>query len=58
MVAANCWPLGRYRLAMTIEMVNLPFLAMVLGSHFPALALRRRRVGLLRVGEVHQGGGA
>ena len=35
MVAANCWPLGRNRPTMTIEMVNLPIFSEGVGVLFP-----------------------
>ena len=35
MVAANYWPLGRNKLAMTIEMVNLPVFGKGVGDSFP-----------------------
>jgi hypothetical protein len=40
MVAANCWPLGRNRLAMTIEMVNLPIFGEGVGVPFPRFSLQ------------------
>ena len=48
MVAANYWPLGRNRSAMTIEMVNLPVFDEGVGVPFPNLVSRRRRAELQR----------
>ena len=48
MVAANCWPLGRNRPSMTIEMVNLPMFGEGAGVPFPRFGFEKRRAGLWR----------
>ena len=46
MVVANCWPLGRNRPSMTIEMVNLPMFGEGVGFPSHGSGLRKRRAGL------------
>ena len=41
MVAANCWPLGRNRPAMTIEMVSLPVFGEGIGVLFPRFGFEK-----------------
>ena len=42
MVAANCWPLGRNRPAMIIEMVNLPIFCEGAGVPFPRFGFEKK----------------
>ena len=42
MVAANCWPLGRNRPAMTIEMVSLPVFGEGVGVPFPCFGFEKK----------------
>ena len=42
MVAANCWPIGRNRPAMTIEMVNLPVFGEGVGVLFPCFGFDKK----------------
>lgn len=39
MVASECWPLGRNRSAMSIEMVNLPVFGEGVGVPFPRFSI-------------------
>jgi hypothetical protein len=41
MVVANCWPLGRNRPAMTIEMVSLPVFGEGVGVPFPRFGFKK-----------------
>ena len=59
MVAANCWPLGKNRPTMTIEMVNLPVFGEGVGVPFSQFSFQPKEGRSTEKGhEVYRGGGS